>query len=78
MSIRVKQVISQIFSYGTLTGRCDDDLVYALRGFIISPEPEHFVSLTNTADVTRLLRLIGAYSRVMVFRAVRRWIMPGK
>jgi integrase len=71
MSRRVKQIISQIFRFGIMTGRCENDPTYALRGFIDAPKPGHFASLTRPSDVARLLRAIDAYPHVIIREAMK-------
>ncbi|MDR1516039.1 MAG: tyrosine-type recombinase/integrase [Synergistaceae bacterium] len=71
MSRRVKQIVSQVFRYGILTGHCNTDPTYALRGFISAPKPGHFASLTKSADVAQLLRSIDAYPHPIVRYAMQ-------
>jgi integrase len=71
MSRRVKQIISQIFRYAIMSGYCQNDPTYALRGFIDAPKPGRFASLTRPSEVARLLRAIHAYPHVMIREAMR-------
>jgi hypothetical protein len=41
MSRRVKQMISQIFRYAIMSGYCQSDPTYALRGFLDVPNPRN-------------------------------------
>ncbi|MDR1943264.1 MAG: integrase arm-type DNA-binding domain-containing protein, partial [Synergistaceae bacterium] len=71
MSRRVKQIISQVFRYGIMTGYCQNDPTYALRGFLDTPKSRHFASLTRPADVAQLLRSIDAYPQTIVRYAMQ-------
>jgi integrase len=71
MCRRVKQIISQVFRYAIMSGYCQNDPTYALRGFIDAPKPGHYASLTRPSEVAVLLRAIDAYPHTIVSHAMR-------
>jgi integrase len=71
MCRRVKQIISQVFRYAIMSGRCQNDPTYALRGFIDAPKPGHYASLTRASEVAALLRAVDAYPHAVVRFAMR-------
>jgi integrase len=64
-------MISQIFRYAIMSGYCQQDPTYALRGFFDTPKRGHFAHLTRPSDVAHLLRSIDAYPHLIVREAMR-------
>jgi len=58
---RVQQNCGQVFRYAVATGRAESDPSRDLRGALTPWKPEHYATLTDARDVSRLLRDIEAY-----------------
>ena len=58
---RVQQNCGQVFRYAVATGRVESDPSRDLRGALTPWKPEHYPTLTDARDVSRLLRDIDAY-----------------
>ncbi len=58
---RVQQNCGQVFRYAVATGRAESDPSRDLRGALTPWKPEHYPTLTDARDVSRLLRDIEGY-----------------
>jgi integrase len=58
---RVQQNCGEVFRYAVATGRAESDPSRDLRGALTPWKPEHYATLTDARDVSRLLRDIEAY-----------------
>jgi integrase len=67
---KAKESISQVMRYAVAEGRREDnDPCPSLRGALSPVQHRHFASLTEPADVARLLRAIDAFKGTHVVRA---------
>jgi integrase len=58
---RVRELASRILRYAVVTGRCQHDVAADLRGAVATPVATHFASITDPAEVGKLLRAVDGY-----------------
>jgi integrase len=66
---KVKQIAGQIARYGVGTGVCERDFSIDLKGVLTPVNTKHNASLTDPADVARLLFAIDVYRGSIVVRS---------
>ena len=69
---RAKQTAGQIFRYGVATGRAERDPSGDLKGALKNPKKKHLASITDPAEVGRLMLAIDAFRGTPTVRAALR------
>jgi integrase len=69
---RAKQTAGQIFRYGVATGRAERDPSADLKGALKNPDKKHLASITNPAEVGRLMLAIDGFRGTAAVRAALR------
>lgn len=59
---RVKGICGEVFRYGILTDRCDQDPSQSLKGALIPKRRKHMAAITDPNEVGGLLRAIDTYN----------------
>lgn len=69
---RAKQTAGKIFRYGVATGRAERDPSADLKGALKNPDKKHLASITDPAEVGRLILAIDGFRGTPVVRAALR------
>lgn len=69
LSHRAKQTFGQIFRYGVITGRLENDPSISLTGALKTVKTQHRAAITDPAKLGQLLRAIDCYTGSAVVRA---------
>jgi len=80
---RVKSICGQVFRYAVATGRAERDPSADLRGILPSVNKTHLPSITDPAEVAKLLKAVDSYSGSIVTKAAMRlaplvFVRPGE
>ena len=68
---RVKNIISQIFSYAVATDRVENNPCFNLRGALMSHSQKHMAAITVPSEIARLMRDIEKYPNVLIRFALK-------